>query len=405
MRVLFTTWAEPGHLYSLVQLAWACQAAGHEVRVAVPPACAPAVAGTGLIGVPVGRDVAVDQIRNRADLAPWRSPVRWPEGWNSRPELLDDGHRTVLAALLDKQLAVAGAMADDLVGFARAWRPDVVVHDPLAFAGPLAAAVLGVPAFGHTWGTAAVMRIEAAGPGDRLLPGYRELFERYGADPEHGPSAWFDPCPPPLRLPDPAPRRRLPVRYVPYNGPGLLPGWLHAERSAPRVCVTAGVSGGKIRPDRPPELFTRTLAALTSLDVEVVLAVGAGQGGQFAGLPERVRVAESLPMAALLPTCAAVVHHGGSGTGLTAAAVGVPQLVLPQVPVAAEIGERLAAVGAGLIPEPERQDDPAGIAAAVAELLGEPRFRKAAALLREEMLADPSPADRVAVLEEAAAAG
>ncbi|MFI9782658.1 nucleotide disphospho-sugar-binding domain-containing protein [Kitasatospora sp. NPDC051984] len=403
MRVLFATWAEPGHLYSLVQLAWACQAAGHEVRFATPPASAPAVARAGLIGVAVGQDVAVAQIRNRVDLAPWRSFGRWPESWAARPELLDDGHRTVLAALADKQLTVADAMADDLIAFARAWRPDVVVHDSLTFAGPLTAAVLGVPALGHTWGTATVIRIETDRLDGELRPGYRDLFERHGADPERGPIGWFDPCPPSLRLPDPAPRRRIPVRYVPYNGPGLLPDWLHTDSGRPRVCVTAGVSGGKVSPDRLPDVLTGALAALTALDVEVVLAVGAGQAGKLGGLPDGVRVAESLPMTALLPTCAAVVHHGGSGTGLTAAAHGIPQLVLPQVPISAEIGERLAHAGAGLLPAPGEQHDPAVIGASVAALLDDPRYGKAAAALREEMLAEPTPAERVAVLVDAVA--
>ncbi|MFD8483954.1 nucleotide disphospho-sugar-binding domain-containing protein [Kitasatospora sp. NPDC059673] len=401
MRVLFATWAEPGHLYPLVQLAWACQAAGHQVRFATPPACAPAVARAGLIGMPVGQDVAVAQIRGRADLAPWRSFGRWPAGWASRPDLLDDGHRTVLAALADKQFTVADAMADDLIAFGRAWQPDVVVHDSLTFAGPLVAAVLGVPAVGHSWGSATVIRIETDGLGSELRPGYRELFERHGADPERGPLGWFDPCPPSLRLPDPTPRRRIPVRHVPYNGPGLLPRWLHTEPGRPRVCVTAGVAGGKIDPDRLPDVLTRALAALTALDVEVVLAVGAAQAGRLGGLPDGVRVAESLPMTALLPTCAAVVHHGGFGTGLTAAAHGVPQLVLPQMPISAEIGERLAHVGAGLLPAPDEQHDPAVIGAAVAALLDEPRHRKAAAALREEMLAEPTPAERVAVLVDA----
>ena len=171
MRVLFATWAEPTHLYSMVPLAWACHAAGHEVRVAAPPTCIAGVARTGLIGVPVGRDVALDQIRNRADLAPWRSPVRWPRGWAADPDLLDAGQHRVLEALADKQCLVADAMAGDLIDFAQSWRPDVIVHDTLTFAGVVAASVLGVPSFAHTWGSSTVIRVEMAGSGLPSPPG------------------------------------------------------------------------------------------------------------------------------------------------------------------------------------------------------------------------------------------
>ncbi|MDX3229762.1 nucleotide disphospho-sugar-binding domain-containing protein [Streptomyces sp. ME19-01-6] len=402
MRVLFATWAEPGHLFSLVPLAWACRAAGHEVRLAAPPSCMASAARAGLTGVPVGRDVAVEQIRSRADLAPWRSPGRWPEGWASRPALLDDAQHTVLRALADKQFGVADAMAGDLLAFARHWRPDVVVHDALCFAGTVAAAALGVPAYGHGWGTATIMRVENHELGARPLPGHSRLFERHGVPPRSGPTAWFDPFPPALRLPDPAPRTRIDVRYVPYNGPGDVERWVLEERARPRVCITAGVSGHKVRPGALPPLLTRTASALAGRGLEVVLAISADQARKLTAAPAKARVAVGLPMSELLPTCAAVVHHGGSGTGLTAAAAGTPQLVLNQVPVTAEIGERLHRHGAGLILPPERQSDPVAVSEAVEALVDDPRHARAAARLRTDMLRMPSPADRVTALEEAA---
>jgi len=45
MRVLFTSWAWPTHLYAMVPLARACRAAGHDVVVASPPALADTIAG------------------------------------------------------------------------------------------------------------------------------------------------------------------------------------------------------------------------------------------------------------------------------------------------------------------------------------------------------------------------
>ena len=64
MRVLFTTWAWPSHLYALVQLAWACRSAGHEVLVASQPELLDEIIRTGLPGVAVGADVdAVELVR------------------------------------------------------------------------------------------------------------------------------------------------------------------------------------------------------------------------------------------------------------------------------------------------------------------------------------------------------
>src|SRR3954464_9288253 len=46
-------------------------------------------------------------------------------------------------------------------------------------------------------------------------------------------------------------------------------------------------------------------------------------------LPANVRMARWLPMVDVLPSCAAVIHHGGSGTMFGARVAGVPQVVLP----------------------------------------------------------------------------
>ncbi|GAB3904599.1 hypothetical protein GCM10029964_098610 [Kibdelosporangium lantanae] len=51
MRVLFTTSAARPHLYPIVPLAWACRAAGHEVRVASGAKIADDIVHTGLPAV------------------------------------------------------------------------------------------------------------------------------------------------------------------------------------------------------------------------------------------------------------------------------------------------------------------------------------------------------------------
>src|SRR4051812_46742316 len=143
MRMLFTTWAWPSHYLPMVPLAWAARAAGHEVRIASQPALADTIARSGLTGTLVGRDLDITE-RFRRDVF----------------ALIDRDWKAVTPA--DIQLMgeratamftdLAEAMVDDLVAFAQAWRPDVVVADPLTYAGPIAAAVLGVPAVRHLFG-------------------------------------------------------------------------------------------------------------------------------------------------------------------------------------------------------------------------------------------------------------
>src|SRR2546423_5579615 len=114
-------------------------------------------------------------------------------------------------------MAVADAMVDDLVAFAQAWRPDVIVYDPLTYAAPITAAVLGVPAVRHLFGPdQPPTAFEHAG----LTP----LLDRVGLDTVDTLGApTVDPCPPSLSLPRPAHRQHTP--YIPYNGPGTAPAW------------------------------------------------------------------------------------------------------------------------------------------------------------------------------------
>jgi MGT family glycosyltransferase len=85
-------------------------------------------------------------------------------------------------------------------------------------------------------------------------------------------------------------------------------------------------------------VFNRDLSTIATvvegvrtLPVEVVVTLG--PGNDTAGLgeqPPNVQIAEYIPQAELLPRCAAVVSHAGSGTFLAALTQGLPQLLLPQ---------------------------------------------------------------------------
>ncbi|MEU2287244.1 nucleotide disphospho-sugar-binding domain-containing protein [Streptomyces sp. NPDC013178] len=392
MRVLFATWAAPGHLFPMVPLAWACRTAGAEVAVAAPPHCLPLVHRAGLPAVAMGPDAPPERKGPVRNARSWGSDTPWPDGWTARPELLDDRQTMVLDYTASKQVSAAGTMVDDLVAFARWWRPDLVVCDALCFAGPVAAAAVDVPHLAMGWELAPLLRAERAGRGESWLPGYAELFERFGAEPRGCSDHVIDVSPPSLRIPEsfPGETRRTPMRYVPYNGSAVLPAWLTERPRRPRVCVTSGVALDAYDADTAARVTRRITESVGGLGFDVVVATGPGRGRELGDLPPGTRVAEGIPFHALLPTCAAVVHHGGAGTALTAVASGTPQLILPQSPFYADIGHRVRTAGTGMVLDPD--SDPEQVGAALAGLLEDERYAKALAEVRAEMTAMPVPA-------------
>ncbi|MCM2414283.1 hypothetical protein LNW71_22790 [Streptomyces sp. RKAG290] len=79
---------------------------------------------------------------------------------------------------------------------------------------------------------------------------------------------------------------------------------------------------------------------------------------------------------------------------------GLPQLVLPQLADQFAHATQVAATGAGLaLHTAPEQDDPERITLALAELLADPGYAKAAGELRREMEMMPAPSQVVSDLE------
>src|SRR5690349_11470899 len=107
MRVLFTSSAARPHLFPVVPLAWACRAAGHEVRVASAAKIATDIVHTGLPAVLAGGE-AVHAQRNRAEfIASIYSQEPWPHEWPVNMHLLNDRQREHLERL--GKAMIAGA--------------------------------------------------------------------------------------------------------------------------------------------------------------------------------------------------------------------------------------------------------------------------------------------------------
>jgi UDP:flavonoid glycosyltransferase YjiC (YdhE family) len=107
-----------------------------------------------------------------------------------------------------------------------------------------------------------------------------------------------------------------------------------------------------------------------------------------------VHVERFVAQSAVLPLVDLIVHHGGTGTVLSALEVGLPQLLLPQGADQFFNAEILteARAGRGL---PNDAQQPGAIGEAVLALLGDAPERRTAAKLRDEIAAMPSPADVV----------
>ncbi|MEU7742781.1 nucleotide disphospho-sugar-binding domain-containing protein [Nonomuraea sp. NPDC049158] len=381
MRVLFAVIGWPTHYYPMVPLAWAFRAAGHEVRVASTEGLSEAIVASGMAPVRVGADVDLGAMY-RSVLGELRDPEQGQTAsLGSYEQTRDRGLDGANAVMQRIQLAVTETMVPELAEFARCWRPDVVVWDSGTFAGGVVARHLGSLSVRHTWGPDIV---RASGLDSQWIPGFQDLFRRFGVAEEDGlDDLTVDPCPNSLQVVDMP--ERLPVRYVPYNGPGGVPRWLWAPPEGPRVCVTWGTGTTHVSSE---ELFLvpQILQALAGTDVEVVVAVNPNAAARLEAVPGNVRVVEMLPLNLLLPTCSAIVHQGGGGTTLTAALMGVPQLVLPQLPDQYIGAAKLAEIGAGR----EIGTDESALAALgkdLAAVLDDPGYGAAATRLREEMLA------------------
>jgi UDP:flavonoid glycosyltransferase YjiC (YdhE family) len=189
-------------------------------------------------------------------------------------------------------------------------------------------------------------------------------------------------------------------RYALYNGGGSLPEWATVRGARPRVCVCPGGSVMELTGAGP---VRRLLQALEGIDAEVVAALSPGNRRLLGDVPPHVRVVESLPLNLFLDTCDVIAHHGGSGTGLTATAHGVPQLVLPQWTDQFDYARGIAEAGAGIaVSDAEGQRDVEGLRTAFTALLTNPEYAANARRLKAEMESFPPLTAAVPLLESLA---
>jgi UDP:flavonoid glycosyltransferase YjiC (YdhE family) len=92
--------------------------------------------------------------------------------------------------------------------------------------------------------------------------------------------------------------------------------------------------------------YSVCIDAAQSLDVPAIV-VTRDQDLLPKRLPDDLFLAQRLPFAALMPRCSAVIHHGGLGTIGTAAAAGIPQVILASGADRPDNGVRVESLGIG----------------------------------------------------------
>jgi glycosyltransferase (activator-dependent family) len=413
MRVLFAVNPSKTTFLYLVPLAWALRTTGHEVRVASQPSFSDTITQAGLTAVPVGR--SHDLVRARArtgDVDTDRAGIPAPY------DAFDDPAKATWSYLgpgmagpgLESHRYENFPIIAGLADFARSWEPDLVLWEPYCYAGAIAAKACGaaharLPIGPDIFGSVRQLyrRLAAGQPAaeraDPLADWLGSYGRKYGYEfSEDMATGQFsvNQFPPSLRvLADGL--DYVHMRHIPYAGPAVVPSWLREPPERPRVAITMGLSATEVYSGYNVPL-QEILTALSELDVEVVAQVVESEQGRLGSVPDNTRIVSFVPWHALMPTCSAVVNHGGAATMVTTARESVPQLCLYYHFDQPTNARKLADQGAGLaLHTSEATGDT--VRDLVARLLTEPAFRERAGRLRDEILAEPTPGHLVPQLE------
>jgi hypothetical protein len=282
-----------GHFGPLVPFVEAGVARGDAVLVVVPEAAAERARTTGAQVVPGGSPDPDELARL------WRDFRAAPPREASVIANREVFGRLNTAAMLP---AVERAVAQH--------RPDVVVHEPTEYAGPIAAMRAGIR---HAQVAISLAEVEGgsltvAAP---ALARYGPVVDALRAAP------YLTRFPAPID-PSPYPDTR---RYQdPAAAAQPLPDWWNGSTD-PLVYVTFGTVAGTVGTGA----YRAATEALADEPLRVLMSTG--QDLDLGPMPRNVHVCRWIAQADALAEASAVVCHGGSGTALGALAAGVPMVV------------------------------------------------------------------------------
>jgi UDP:flavonoid glycosyltransferase YjiC (YdhE family) len=383
MRVLFTTTPGRGHFYPMVPLAKAFRERGHDVAWAAAEHVCSELRDEGFDAIEAGPTADAAWAEFERHFLPQVQALPPPK----RPDFMFPRLFGPLRA---------APMLDDLLPIARDWQPSLLVSDQAELAGPIAAAALGIANVTHAFGSLLPPH-RVADAGKQLAP----LWEAQGLQPRPFAGTYdhlyLDIYPPSLQTADTehlsAVQPLQPMTFA-ADGNDAAPDWLTGGLDAPLVYVTFGTVFNR---DISP--IATVVEAVRELPVRVVVTLGPGRDvGALGEQPSNVHVAGYIPQTQVLPHCAAVASHAGSGTFLAALARGLPQLLLPQAADQFLNATAAARAGVGIAIQPHELTVEV-VRDALSRLLVEREFRDAAERLAQEIREMPGPGTVVESIE------
>ena len=412
-QILMTTWDGAGATPPLMSVARALVERGHSVRVLADPVLRSEVEATGAQHISwtraphrKSRDVESHFVRD------WEAG---PEGFARMRDNIAVGPAAAFAA--DVRAEIDRRATDCLLTELLLWGPQVAAEAagvPYVVLNPTINIVPapGVPPFGQGLLPALT---EADRDRDRVgadlamqawdaaLPALNAARAEQGLPPlEHVvdqgrsaartlvmTSAAFDfmgPLPPTVKHVGP----RL-------DDPSWAGGWSHPSGDEPLVLAALSCDF-----QNQADLLRRIAAALGELPVRGVMTTGKGIDPASVPAPANVQIVRFAPHVEVLREAAAVVTHCGHGTTIKALAAGVPLVCLPMGRDQFDIAARVVHRGAGV--RLEASADPEAIATSLRQVLGEPRYRDAAARIAQ-VITEETATDRAVEEIEMVAAG
>jgi MGT family glycosyltransferase len=185
-------------------------------------------------------------------------------------------------------------------------------------------------------------------------------------------------------------------RDRPRSGPGRGRGW-RPPGDSPVVLVSLGTVF-----NRKPALFRRCIDAFAGLDCHVVAALGGLDAAELGPLPANAEAHSYLQLTEVLPFTGVLVGHAGMASTMEALSFGVPIVAMPQMPEQRVNADRLAELGLGLCLEPARQTAEA-VRHGVTTLMHDASIRPRLDWMRAEIERAPGAAAAAEVIENSPA--
>jgi sterol 3beta-glucosyltransferase len=428
MRVFILSYGTRGDVQPMAALAYALREAGHQPLLAAPASFAPLAAAHRIPFA--GLDDALLRL--------WSSPEIQEAAGHDRGGLRS---LRAYAGLVRRMRPAVRHLLDGAWKAARDSGAELLVHSPVAIAGPHLAEKLGIPAVVAALDPLYVPTREFANPlflAPSWLPAaFNRLthvafvrtqlrlaglgVDRWRAEALGLPRRRHRHDP--LRRPDgrPAPVLNQVSRHVlapPRDWPPTVhttgywylpaePGWTPPSRLA--EFVAAGpppvyVGFGSVVGYDPAGTARDVLRALDHAGVRAVVATGWGGIAPGAELPDTVLAIDQAPHDWLLPRMSVIVHHAG-GTTWTAVASGRPQVVCPAVGDQPFWARRMHALGVAPPPVPAPRLTAARLADAIRAAGTDAGLARRAAELGARIRAETGAANAVTVLEKLRAEG